>query len=115
MITTVSEAMYEFRTRLGLSQEEVAEAVGISRVTYTRYENGTHKPDAYAAVKIAHLFGVPIEYLLCMELPEQDEEIATLTISARHLNEAGRKQLDQYVKFLLSQPEYKKEPLEAAI
>lgn len=115
MITSPSEAMYAFRTRLGLSQEQVAEAVGISRVTYTRYENGTHKPDAFAAVKIAHLFGVPVEYLLCMELPEADEQLASFQISVRHLNDEGRKLLDQYMQFLLSRPEYKKEPLEAAI
>ena len=108
MLTSMPEVLYELRSRLGYSQEEVAAAIDVSRVTYTRYENGTHKPDAFAAVKLAHLFGVPVEYILCMELPEDDEDLASLQVSIRHLNAAGRRQLDKYIGYLLADPEYKR-------
>lgn len=109
MLSSTHEALYEFRSRLDMSQEEVAEKIGVSRVTYTRYENGTSEPNARTAVRLAHLFGVPVETLLCMDdLPEYENALTDFQIDIRYLNEKGRGELKKYIKYLLSQPEYKK-------
>jgi len=34
----------ELREARGLSQEEVAKAIGVGRVTYLKYENGENRP-----------------------------------------------------------------------
>ena len=116
MLSDISEVLYELRSRHGLSQEEVAEALNVSRVTYTRYENGTHKPDAYAAVKLSHMYGVPVEYILCMDMPDMDEDFeASLLASARHLNADGRKQLIKQLNYLLTDKDYTKEQSRSAM
>lgn len=66
-VMIVSEKMagiiYELRTKRKESQEQVADAIGISRVAYTRYENGTRSPGGLIAMKLARHFGVTIEEL----------------------------------------------------
>jgi putative transcriptional regulator len=45
----------------GLSQAEVATALGVSRQTIISIENGRYLPSLPLAFKIARLFGLPIE------------------------------------------------------
>lgn len=52
------------RKNKGVSQEEVANFLGVSRVTYTRYENGTRSPDKETLVKLANYFEVSTDFLL---------------------------------------------------
>lgn len=116
MLTSTHEALYEFRSRLDMSQEEVAEKIGVSRVTYTRYENGSSEPTARNAVRLAHLFGVPVEYLLCMDdLPQYEDALIDFQIDIRYLNDKGRDELRKYINYLLSRPEYKKIVQDTAI
>ncbi len=44
--------MVEARKKHGLLQEDVANAIGVKRSTYTRYENGTLTPTLNVALKI---------------------------------------------------------------
>ncbi len=49
------------RAKHGLSQEELAEKVGVTRVTINNIENGKWAPSALLALKIARVFGGPFE------------------------------------------------------
>lgn len=46
------------------TQQEVADFLGVARVTYARYEGGVHEPDLATVVRLAKLFGVSTDYLL---------------------------------------------------
>lgn len=46
-----------------LSQEQAAEAIGISRRTYARYEAGTYVPNDYTQKRLATLMEEPQETL----------------------------------------------------
>lgn len=48
----------DFRTREGLSQDDLAKLIGVSRETITRWENGTRKPDAATLPTIAEKTGI---------------------------------------------------------
>ena len=63
MSVTLSQMLFELRDACNESQEDVAEAVGITRVAYTRYENGQRKPETEIAIKSAQHFGVTVEQL----------------------------------------------------
>lgn len=52
------------RSSSGWTQEYVAEKIGVSRSTYTAYENGTKEPPLNTVSKIADLFNVSIDYLV---------------------------------------------------
>ena len=51
------------RQRAGLTQQEVIRRLGISRISYHRYENGERIPDAQTASLIARAVGSTVESL----------------------------------------------------
>lgn len=52
------------RNQSGLTQQEIADKLGISRANYSHIENERNEPDNATLVKIAHLFDVSTDYLL---------------------------------------------------
>jgi putative transcriptional regulator len=61
----------EQRTQRGLSQAEVAGALGVSRQTVISIENGRYLPSLPLAFRIARFFGMPVDRMF--EPEEQDE------------------------------------------
>ena len=61
---TVSEKIYTLRTRLGLSQEELAEKLGVSRQSVSKWETGQSVPDLEKIIKLSDLFGVSVDELV---------------------------------------------------
>lgn len=61
---SVYERIKELRTQLHLSQEYVANYLGLSRSTYTQMENGKRKVLADEVAKLSALFGVSTDSLL---------------------------------------------------
>ncbi len=52
------------RTEEGLTQNEIAEKLGISQQTYSKYEKGTSNVDSVILTKICNLYGVTADYVL---------------------------------------------------
>lgn len=65
----------DIRTRKKLTQAEVASALGVSSVVYSRYETGSRQPSIETLVQLADIFGVTVDYLL----GRQDVEDSTLS------------------------------------
>ena len=61
---TFSEKLVRLRRREGLSQEALAEALGVSRQAVSRWEQGTALPDGGKLLPCARHFGVSVEWLL---------------------------------------------------
>ena len=53
-----------YRGKCGLSQEKLAEMVGVERNTITRYESGQREPKLHVLVEIAKILNVQITELL---------------------------------------------------
>ena len=60
----LSEKIIRLRKGRGLSQEELAERLGVSRQAVSRWESGTALPDAGNLRQISRLFEVSADYLL---------------------------------------------------
>ena len=58
------EVLYELRTRSGLSQDELAEKVFVTRQAVSRWENGETVPNTEALKLLSNLFNVSINTLL---------------------------------------------------
>ena len=65
--------MREHRNQQGLTQADLAAAVGVSRQTVISIESGRYLPSLPLAFRIARHFGVPLEQLF----EPTDEEIET--------------------------------------
>ncbi len=58
----------QMRSERGMTQEELAERVGVSRQTIISIESGRYNPSIMLAYKLASSFGLHIEELfLCAE------------------------------------------------
>lgn len=60
----LSEKIIRLRKGRELSQEELAERLGVSRQAVSRWESGTALPDAGNLRQISRLFEVSADYLL---------------------------------------------------
>ena len=57
----------QLRKARGVRQEELAEALEVSRQTIGSLENGRYNPSILLAFKIARYFGLPIEEIFIYE------------------------------------------------
>ena len=55
------------RIAAGLTQEQAAELLGVSRQTMSNWENNNIQPSVDMLVSIARLFSVSTDYLLCLD------------------------------------------------
>lgn len=62
------EKIVELRKAKGLSQEELAEQLGVSRQAVSRWELGNTLPDITNLVQLCELFGVSADYLVKEEV-----------------------------------------------
>ncbi len=62
----------ELRSQRGLSQAEVAAALGVSRQTVISIEGGRYQPSLPLAFRIGRFFGLPLEKIF---EPEGEEEL----------------------------------------
>lgn len=58
------ETLLQLRKSKGLTQKDVADALGISRQAYANYEAGNREPDLTTLKALSDFFGVSIDYLL---------------------------------------------------
>lgn len=60
----LSDKILQLRKSNGMSQEELAEKLDVSRQAVSRWEMGTTMPDAANVLQLSRLFGVTTDYLL---------------------------------------------------
>ena len=60
------------RARHNLTQEQLAERVGVTRKSINTVENGKYVPSTYLALKLSRALGVPVEELFQLNDGVQD-------------------------------------------
>ena len=79
---TLADSLRRFRKERGLTQKQVADAIGMRESSYQRYEQGRSLPSVAILERIADAFNVSTDYLLGrtdtpnsnIEPPAADEE-----------------------------------------
>jgi len=66
-LTRLSENLYSLRKKRGLSQEEFAEKIHISRQAVSKWERGEAYPDTENLIEIASFYGVTLDELVNAE------------------------------------------------
>lgn len=70
---TLGERISHYRKRLGISQEELGDRLGVSRQAVSKWETGKSAPDLENLLALARLFGVPLSELTGTP-PEETEK-----------------------------------------
>ena len=60
----LGNSLFHARKKSGLSQEEVAEKIGVSRQTISKWESNQSSPDIQSCKAMADVFGISLEELL---------------------------------------------------
>ena len=74
----LSEKLYKLRKNSGLSQEQLAEQLNVSRQAISKWESGTAVPESEKLITISNYFGVSVDYLLKDD--EEDKAKATVNV-----------------------------------
>ena len=61
----VAKRLSELRKQRELKQQEVAQRSGINVITLSGYEIGKNEPNMEALVRLADVYGVTLDYLMC--------------------------------------------------
>ena len=72
----LAENLALLRNLRGMTQEEVAEVIGISRQSYAKWEQGETIPDIEKCDRLAKFYGVSIDALI-----HQDEEVGKARVA----------------------------------
>lgn len=62
------------RARLGLTQADLADRVGVSRKTINTVENGVFIPSTVLALKLAKALGTPVETLFYLRDGSREDD-----------------------------------------
>lgn len=63
MTEIIKNNVHECRTKIGLTQEQLAEKVGVTRQTVIAIERGNYTPSVLLALKLAKVFSTSVESL----------------------------------------------------
>jgi len=71
---TIEERIQALRKEKGLSQEQFADTLGVSRQAVSKWEMGQSMPEIEKLIAMSQLFGVTIDYILKGETPPATNE-----------------------------------------
>lgn len=81
----LNEQIYNNRKRLGLSQDELAQKLDVSRQSVSKWENGTATPDLDKIIKLAEIFGMSVDELVKDGDPPTSPTVVTATVPIRKI------------------------------
>ena len=78
----VKNQIRAYRGELGMSQEELAEAVYVTRQTVSNWETGKSYPDIQSLLRLSALFGISLDQLIKGDAEQMKEKINAEEIRA---------------------------------
>jgi transcriptional regulator with XRE-family HTH domain len=97
----LASRLKEMREYLALSQEEVAQMMGISRSAISLIESGERRVEAMELKRFAQIYQCPLEQLTgASREAEGSREIAFLARAAAKLSPKDREELMRFAQFL---------------
>lgn len=86
---SLGEKLLRLRKEMKMTQDDVAKILGMSRTSFSKYENGNSAPPLQVLRKIAAIYNVGIEYLIFDEntsirlndSQSEDENTSSVSVS----------------------------------
>lgn len=104
----LARRLKEARDYVGLSQEEVASALGISRPAVGNIEAGIRKVEAIELDKLSTLYGQTISFLLTGDMNADEKQVAFLARATQGLSKKDMDELARFATFLRNTPKTKR-------
>ncbi len=100
----IGEVIYKLRKEKGITQEQLANFVGVSTAAVLKWESGTSYPDITLLLTIATFFNVTIDTLLNFKIELSDEEVMDIFNECEKLFSNGEihKAIDKSKKYIIN-------------
>lgn len=85
----LGNSLFQTRKKAGLSQENVAEKLGVSRQTISKWKTDETIPDIYQSKKLAKLYNLSLD-----ELIEFDVDLKEIEQTIKNTNEEKESKID---------------------
>ena len=82
---TLGERLIQLRAKAGLNQDTLAEQLGVSRQSVSKWENDASVPDLEKLVKLSGVFGVSLDELVKGEVPDLAAPAVKAGVTAEEL------------------------------
>lgn len=82
---TLAEKLYMLRKKAGLSQEQLADQLNVSRQAISKWESGKSVPESDKLVSVSNYFSVSLDYLL-----KEDHELGPTAQSIPQKKKTGK-------------------------
>ena len=95
-----------------LSQQQVADLLGISRSAYCGYETGRRSPDVATIIKLSEFYRLPLDKFFEKRIPAEyvyDDDYYEGQADIRYLSQLSKEERDLIVKFRMLDDEKKQE------
>ncbi len=105
----VGEQIRKLRIAQGLTQEKLAEKIGVARGSVARYESGTYYPSQEVIVKLSVALGVTTDSLLGkaesgINIPSDDDiKFALFGVDPANITDAQFEEVKRFAQFIREQ------------
>lgn len=108
-----AERIVKLRRAKKMTQEQLADALGISRAALSHYEKGRREPDFQIVTKVAEFFGVSSDYILGLTddpqnttFSDQESSLRTFSHRLHSLREQQGMTIDELAERVKVTPSY---------
>jgi transcriptional regulator with XRE-family HTH domain len=101
----LGERLRSAREYLGLTQQEAAEAVGLSRPAISLIESGERKLETFELKSLAGLYERPISDFTGESVREMPRDLEVLLRKAGEMTEDDRKEIMRFADWLIARRE----------
>ncbi len=91
-VPELTTRLRRYRKTMRMTQQEVADRIGVQRSTYSRYEEGSNHPSWKVLMKLADLYEVSMDELVGREVKNEEDPAAETTERNARQEEAVREQ-----------------------
>ena len=81
MTIELGNRLAELRKQHGLSQEELADQLGVSRQAISKWERGEASPDTDNLIELARIYGISLDELLGLKKEDTDNDNINVHVS----------------------------------
>lgn len=118
-MVNIGKRIKSARQKVGMSQEELAQTIGVTKSTISKYEKGAREPRYDQLQRIAAALGVPVQELIADWSAVDKEEFkrvfihgegleppARIAVALERLNATGAGKVADYAEDLTHVPRY---------
>ncbi len=93
----LADKIIELRKKAGMSQDELAEQMDVSRQSVSKWEGAQSVPDLSKILKLSEIFGVSTDYLLKDDFEEPAQEISETVTDSKPLRRVSMEEANKFL------------------